>query len=267
MALGNKLSTRLQSVPEALSAGPILDRYNRWFTLIAADTVELKRECFRLRYQVYCVENRFENPAEHPDGLESDAFDERAVHHLLVHHSTGAVVGTVRLVLPARARGRLELPIGQVCDEEYLVDTIGMPVDSTAEISRFAVSKTFRRRVTDAEVVDGGFQGLARNGDLSARRVLPHITFGLMRAVAKMSVDNGITHLVAVMEPALLRLVGRVGFEFTPIGPLVDYHGIRQPCFATNHDLGKGLIARRPDVMKTVSERGKYWQPSPRPRP
>jgi N-acyl amino acid synthase of PEP-CTERM/exosortase system len=34
------------------------------------------------------------------------------------------------------------------------------------------------------------------------------------------------------MEPALLRLLSRFGIYFTPIGPLVEYHRMRQPCHA-----------------------------------
>src|SRR3546814_7250579 len=60
----------------------------------------LRDEVFRLRYQVYCVENPFEDPAEHPDGLEHDVYDERATHCLLFHKRTESWAGTARLILP-----------------------------------------------------------------------------------------------------------------------------------------------------------------------
>ena len=75
------------------------------------------------------------------------------------------------------------------------------------------------------------------------RRVLtPNITLGLMKAIAEMSIHNGITHLTAMMEPALLRLTARLGIKFTPLGKLVEYHGQRQPCFAEIKDLGFALM-------------------------
>ena len=34
------------------------------------------------------------------------------------------------------------------------------------------------------------------------------------------------------MEPALLRILTRLGLNFEPVGSLVEYHGLRQPCVA-----------------------------------
>lgn len=254
-------ATSVQPAEAAASERVPLDLYDRWFTLLAADTPELRREVFRLRYQVYCVEHAFEDPAEHPEGLEIDAFDERSVHYLLLHRASDAVVGTVRIVLPARAHGRLSLPIVSLCNERHLVETFGLPVASTAEISRFAVSKDFRRRVGDTPFADADYPGLPADGNFTTRRAMPHITLGLMKAVAKMSMENGITHLVAVMEPALLRLVGRLGFQFQSIGPLVQYHGLRQPCYAACDTLGRGLLMRRPDALELITNGGQYWRP------
>ena len=49
--------------------------YESYFDIVRADTPALLDEAYRLRYQVYCVENPFENPAEHSDGRERDADD------------------------------------------------------------------------------------------------------------------------------------------------------------------------------------------------
>jgi N-acyl amino acid synthase of PEP-CTERM/exosortase system len=39
----------------------------------------------------------------------------------------------------------------------------------------------------------------------------------------------GLTHWIAVMERSLLRLHESNAIRFEPLGPLVSYHGIRQP--------------------------------------
>jgi N-acyl amino acid synthase of PEP-CTERM/exosortase system len=39
------------------------------------------------------------------------------------------------------------------------------------------------------------------------------------------------------MEPALIRILTRFGVEFTPIGDLMEHHGLRQPCVARLDDL------------------------------
>ena len=53
-------------------------------TVIARGAADLA-QAYRVRYQVYCVENTFEDPADNPGGLERDLFDERASHCLLVY--------------------------------------------------------------------------------------------------------------------------------------------------------------------------------------
>lgn len=61
----------------------------------------LRRIHFRLRYQVYCVENEYEPREAYPDGLEVDEHDARAEHFLVragAMSAPGAWVGTMRLI-------------------------------------------------------------------------------------------------------------------------------------------------------------------------
>ena len=45
-----------------------------------------------------------------------------------------------------------------------------------------------------------------------------------------MTARHGITHWCAVMEPTLLRMLDAMAIRFSPIGPPVEHHGLRQPC-------------------------------------
>lgn len=243
-------------------AASLFHVYARWFDVVAADTPERLAEAHRLRYQVYCVENAYEDAAAHPDGLETDEYDSHAVHSLLIHRPTGMVAGTVRLILPDGSGSVAALPVSKVCTDPVLHDPAVFPPARTAEISRFAVSKAFRRRITDGSHPDLEF-GNGRPDARAAgeRRILtPNITLGLMKAIAEMSIRNGITHLTAMMEPALLRLTARLGIKFAPLGKLVEYHGTRQPCYAEVATLGFALMATRPDAHELVSDQGRYWQ-------
>ncbi len=253
-----------EPTPPALSPQdpPLIDIYRRYFDVVPANTPELLEQAYRLRYEVYCVENAFENPAEHPDGLERDEFDTHAVHSLLIHRDTGQVAGTVRLILPDR---RHPLPITRLCSDPLLRNPLVLPPDRTVEVSRFAVSKSFRRRATDKPVVDGGFIEARKLADPPDRRVIPHITLGLMKAVTQMSVEHGMTHLCAVMEPALLRLLARLGIHFTPIGPLVDHHGTRQPCYGELSAILAGIRDQRPEASEVITDRGRLWKPDATP--
>src|SRR5688572_31507692 len=90
------------SPPSKTSEDTLLDRFNRHVRTMSADTPELIRRAQEIRYQVYCVERQFENPADHPDRREKDKLDGHSVHSLLIHRMTGHALGTVRLVLPRR---------------------------------------------------------------------------------------------------------------------------------------------------------------------
>lgn len=231
------------------------DIYNQYFDVLRADTPALLDQVYRLRYQVYCIENAFEPIAENPNERETDQYDDRSLHSLLVHRPTGAFVGTVRLILPDNDGRRVDLPIRQVCRDDLWTETADqVPLSRTAEISRFAIAKEFRRRAEDRGSIVGG---LTEPGD--SRRVIPQISLGLMRAIVEMAVAGSITHLFAVMEPALLRMLQRLGIHFDDLGPIVNYHGRRQPCYC---DLGR-LLSRtaeeRREVWEIITNEGRLW--------
>jgi N-acyl amino acid synthase of PEP-CTERM/exosortase system len=210
--------------------------YTNYFDLLRADTPELLDEAYRLRYQVYCVEHAFENPAEHSDARERDVDDDRSVHALLVHRRTGTYAGTVRVILPSYHDPHRLLPIQQILASQPRGFAECFPRPTTAEISRFLVSKEFRRRRGEELHADVGSLGeaVAIPGE---RRVAPYITFGLMRGVLEICAEYGVTHICAVMEPALIRILRRFGLDFEGIGDLVNHHGLRQPCVARLKDL------------------------------
>src|SRR6266536_130703 len=172
-------------------------RYNEHFDIVRADSPALLDQAYRLRYQVYCLEHPFENAAEHNDGRERDEDDDRSVHSLLVHRQTGADAGTARAILPIEVERR-PLPIHRILASQDCDLTNRFPAHSTAEISRFAVSKEFRRRVEGryAESVPGGAPAMP-----TERQITPYITFGLMRGIIEVCREYGISHISAVMKP------------------------------------------------------------------
>jgi N-acyl amino acid synthase of PEP-CTERM/exosortase system len=194
-----------------------LSCYREHFEVVRASTPNLLDQVYRLRYQVYCVENAYEDPDRQIEGQETDIYDERSVHALLVHRRSEAVAGTVRVILPGADDQDQPLPINIVADSEQRELLRRLPHSRTAELSRFAVSKEFRQRCTEAE----------------DRRMLRYITIGLIRGALEMCRDHDIQYGCAVMERSLIRLLGRLGFVFEQIGGLIEYHGARQPCVAS----------------------------------
>jgi len=196
-----------------------------------ADTTDLVRQAHQLRHQVYCLERGYE-PGR--GGLERDEFDAYAQHAVLCERRSGEVVGTVRLILPAGDAAGV-LPIQQLCAPELLKM---LPLGTTAEVSRFAVSKQRRDWNTAAD---------------------PLLRLGLVQGAVRISRDLGITHWCAVMERSLLRLLRTSAIHFAPVGPCVEHHGLRQPAVA---DLG-ALLARmereQPALWSLVTDDGRFW--------
>ncbi|HKO20390.1 MAG TPA: PEP-CTERM/exosortase system-associated acyltransferase, partial [Acidobacteriaceae bacterium] len=229
-----------------------LQCYDSVFSSAIATSPEKRDQCFRVRFQVYCIDNGFEDPSNSPDGLESDAFDSHSVHAILIHNATGAPIGTVRLVLPDEDGERRMLPMQRIAEAVAIDAVAPFPVWRTAEISRFSIVKSFRH-YTPSQGVEA---------QLSAeewRKMLFHLPLGLIKSCVEMSVRQGMTHWAAVMEPALLRLLTRLGIHFNPLGPLVEYHGRRQPCWIELGILLDRVHAERPDVWDVITDGGRLW--------
>ncbi len=221
--------------------------FKRCLAVVPADSAELLDRAFRLRFQVYCIERGFEDAAAFPDGRERDGDEARSLHSLLLERATGSAVGTVRLILPRRGD---DLPVFKLIGADRL-RAAGLPPEATAEVSRFAVAKAFRTRFEEPRRTGPGCGPIAA-GDRGP--ALQLMTFGLLRAVAMMGASGGITHVVAMMEPALLRLLRRLGIVFHPLGRMVDHHGLRQPGWALGEQLIACINRYHPELGEIISD-------------
>jgi N-acyl amino acid synthase of PEP-CTERM/exosortase system len=85
------------------------------------------------------------------------------------------------------------------------------------------------------------------------------MALGLMREIARMSSERGITHWCAVMMPALLRLLARLGIHFHAAGPPVQYHGKRQPCYREGVELLEQVRAEQPAIWAFLTDNGRLF--------
>jgi len=249
---GAPLSSGRMTGPASDPGQRLVELYMKWFDVTAASTPSLLEKSYRVRYQVYCMETGFEDKNAFPDGLEQDEYDDRAPASLLIHKPSASVAGTVRLILPdATAPDAPGLPASRTSkDIRELFDNGILPVETTAEISRFSISKDFRKREEDS-LIPALYENSGAPGD---KRVIPHITLGLMQAIVRMSTEHGMTHLCVLMEPALDRLIRKLGIYFTPIGPILDYHGRRRAYYCDNILLAADILERRPEIWDVLSD-------------
>lgn len=242
----------------------MLSAFNEYFELVHADTDELRIKVFQLRYQVYVRETHFETEADckrvtRADGriliLEEDEFDSRSDHYLLRHRRTGLYAATTRLVLPGADPLQATYPIELHCPlDEPVTDAATRA--RLGEISRFAVSKAFKRRLSEVGTIAGVAPNIEVYFEADERRVLPHISLGLFAAVMRMAHAHQVSHCYAVMEPALVRLLGRFGIVFRRIGPDVEYHGQRVPCITTAGEALPSIKQIAPQVWDLITNRG-----------
>jgi len=205
-------------------------------TVIARNSTQLA-DAYRIRHQVYCVERGYETSA---NGLETDAFDQFSQHVLLLRRTTREVVGTVRVVLPSQSpdTGDHTMPMQQVCDPAVLRS---LPLHCTGEISRFALSKDRRDGAGHAGVF---------------------MRLGLMQGIVRISQEAGLTHWCAIMERSLIRLLQSTAIYFAPIGPAVEYHGLRQPAAASISATLERIRREATPVFNYVTADGALW-PAP----
>lgn len=189
-------------------------------------------EAQRLRYRVYCEERGFEPGV---GGLEQDDFDKHSRHVLVRSRITGRTLGTVRLVLPTGSAGHASYPMNRVCEEYVLAP---LPLEGTGEISRFALTRD-------------------RAGVSPAAAALMRLC--LMRGIVEVSGQAKLTHWCAIMEASLIRLLRATAIHFQPVGPAVEYHGMRQPAVGEISSILTRIRREQPTVWAFVSDSGALW--------
>ena len=198
------------------------------FIAATPDEVRLAQQ---LRYRVYCEERGFEPGA---GGLEQDSYDAHASHAIVRSRATGAVLGTVRIVLP-NGTGLDSYPMSRVCERFVLAP---LPVAATGEISRFALTRE-------------------RSGISPAAAALMRLC--LMRGIVEASGRANLTHWCAIMESSLLRLLRATAIHFQPVGPTVDFHGVRQPAVGAIDTVLDRIRREQPVVWSFITDDGSLW--------
>lgn len=255
-----------------------LSDFEQYFEIVSAESAEQIRACQHLRYQVFCRERNILDSADLDQECEYDAYDRRSVHAMLQHKPSGVIAATVRLILadPQHADARFPIEHRLQFPLSYQgIDLSALPRKHVSEVSRFTVAKQFRMRAGENQYAVPLPENLDRRQhapqSLSVdrrrqedRRHYPHISMGLIKAVLRMSARHGIQYWYAGMEPPFVRLLTRFGIYFHALGPVVDYHGQRQPCIVDANRLIDRVYKERRDVWRFITEGGKYL-PTPTP--
>lgn len=212
----------------------LIERFQRYFSIQLARTAAQKSAVYGIRYRVYCEQFRFEPIDAFPNREESDAFDERALHCLVVHNRTQQPAACVRLVPACGDTTTDPLPIERIFRDtldNQLIDSLALERDKVCEISRLAVDLAFRRRSGEANSRVG--EPEAARYASHERSTFPFISMAAFLGATALTEIANRTDVFAMMEPFLARMLARSGIIFERVGGDLDYHGIRAPYFTT----------------------------------
>ena len=193
--------------------------FPHYFSAELANSAQQREACFRLRHKVYCEELGFE-PIK-PDRLETDWFDNRAWHACISHTQKQQLAGTVR-VITSTSRSEL-LPI-----EHNFGALITNPVlapqnfdrQHICEISRLAVPANIRRN----QLGDDGNR-------TTEQQCYRQVAVALYLIATQLCLQTNRHHSFVMIEPALARILRRIGIHFIQIGETTKYNGLRAPYY------------------------------------
>jgi N-acyl amino acid synthase of PEP-CTERM/exosortase system len=233
----------------------ILDAFNQYFELVPASSDKLKNEVYKLRFQVYFNETHFFNdPSLYPGGLERDEFDDCSIHYLIRHRKSNRFAATTRLVLPDYQNEEKLFPIEihSIINNAEVMENISR--NNLAEVSRFCVSKEFKRRKNECQVLTGINEDSVDYISEEEKRSFPHLTIALIASLVRESEEQNIQYWFAIMEVALLRFLAKLGIYFIEVGPAIEYYGKRKPCVIKVSDLLAGVLEKNPAIWYMMTE-------------
>lgn len=222
--------------PRLLSSDTSWYYFPHIFQAQLALTSTQKQRVFQLRHKVYCEEMGFE-PLR-VDGLETDRYDDRSLHASITHVASGKLAGTVRII---SSDNQLELlPIEQHFSDQITHAELAPENFSRqhiCEISRLAVPEEIRCR---SSIVQTG-QSEVENACCKM------VAISLYLQVINMCLRTGRIHAYVMIEPALARVLRRIGIHFIQIGNPIDFNGLRAPYYL---DIRTTATTLKPEYRK-----------------
>jgi len=176
----------------------------------------------RIRYQVFCIDRGFEDPNAFSTAQETDAWDDQSAHFIVQNKETQQWVAATRIVLP-----RPEKPLP--------VDSLGVfdrgrldaPHCRIAEISRFCIIRN--RAPAQANIgmhpepnslEDWGIGPVGKAQQFE-------VTLGMIRTFIVFLLKRDIVYSVMLVTEAFARLLRKLGFVLTQVGPAIEHRGMR----------------------------------------
>jgi N-acyl amino acid synthase of PEP-CTERM/exosortase system len=205
--------------------------FDETYEVILADTEASRVIHRKIRYQVYCLEQQFENPAFFPFGEEYDRWDTHAAQFIVRQRGSGTWVAAMRLVLPYAASFPLET---LQCLVPGHADQLNRR--TLAEVSRICVIRSPDPHEVNAHL-DPNFGYVT--GDRESQVLL-----GLMRTIFIYGLQHCISHCYLLVTEAFARLLNRLGVVLRQVGITTDHRGLRTPYLISLRESAESVLNR-----------------------
>ncbi len=209
----------------------LAEHYQKYFYTVSANTPELRKIAYQLRYKVYIEDCHFNiDSYDASEKTERDEFDDYALHALLFHKPTNQAIGNIRLIpynsdwfdlLPLEKH--VKLHINSDMDRRDILRS-----SNTGEISRMCLLKTFRQRRFDQIFLSGSANAVADSG-CDRRFPVNYLAMCLSLMSINLLFEADLKYSVAMMENPLSTLIRHYGIQFRQVGPFTEYCGRLAP--------------------------------------
>ncbi len=214
--------------------------FSNYFSLSFAHNHFLREEVFKIRYKVYCEELGYEPTDRFPNRMETDSYDSRSLHFLLLHKPSQTYMGCVRMVLSNVEFNSEIFPFEKICPL-VSIDFQERKRESFFEVSRLAVIDKFRKRVDDSQgsvginPSDSNFLNQEEE-ERKKYQGIPLIPISLYLACAMVGINYNLDSF-NLMEPRLARHLRRYGFPSHQISDFIEFHGKRGAFVIYNQEI------------------------------
>lgn len=215
-----------------------------------------------LRHKIFCHELRRVVGSDNHKGMsiETDQYDACSRHLLAIHLQTGEPAACARLILPG--------PHGLNLETRYKIEEFPYTeanASNTGEISRMAISPSFRRRKEDKsnQICGNPIEELPnhRQENNRHRQHQPELVLGMYREIYLLAKELGIQYCYAAMDGVFSRLLSYIGFPFKVVGPYNrSVHPHRRPFIISQQAMEMHLEKNDASLMRFL-EGEEYMMP------
>lgn len=199
---------------------------------------------YGLRYQVYCLREKFEDPSGYPNYMEQDEYDEASAHFIVRSRVTREWLGAMRLIIAPPHK----LPVNRFSSlrpANYSRRAVAAEASRLCTLLPRTPRSTFTGKPMQADKSQPAAYPLASNALQTS-----FISIGLIGAARQYCINHGILYCFFLISDPLARMLRRLGMEIEPVGSPCLHRGWRRPYLHNVKTGYEAMRTRSPELYK-----------------